>query len=162
MTWFRPKLEPPGCTRLTPPVASPGVPSSSSAACVSSTHVTTGSMTHYVLRSPMSVQESATKHTTVLCIALTEREKTGGSFQCLASVWRHFVPREGGLRSTRPPVNWSPQSTCPLGSFPLTNLLVDKFTWRPNKWSPIITTFNYMVPLTPWNDSALNVTNCHS
>ena len=108
-------------------------------------------MTHCVLRSPMSVQESSMKHTTVLCIALTEREKTGGSFQCLASVWRHFVPREGCGQL-------GPQSTGPLSQLvpwalsPLTNLLVDKFTWRPNKWSPIIATFDFMVSFTPWNE----------
>ena len=147
---------PPGCNALTPPVSqrlpSPGV--SSSAACVSSTHVTTGSMTHCVLPSSILVQESATKHATVLCIALTEREKTGGSCQCLGSVWRHFVPREGGRA-----VNLAPSQLVPFPSqlvpwalCPLTNLLVDKFTWRPNKCSPIIATFNFMVSFTPWNE----------
>ena len=107
-------------------------------------------MTHCVLPSTISVQESAAKHLTVLSIALTEREETGGSCQCLGSVWRHFVPREGG--------QLGPQSTGPLSQlvpwalWPLTNLLVDKFTWRPNKCSPIIATFNFMVSFTPWNE----------
>ena len=75
-------------------------------------------------------------------------------WQCLASVWRRFLPRDGG-RST------GPQSTRPFfcsqlvpWAFPpLTNLRVDKFTWRPNKCSPIITKLNFMVSFSPCNEN---------
>ena len=102
LTWFSLKLGPPGCNELTPPVSR---------------------LPRCFVLVISGMCELNPCHDWIddpLCAPIynwTEREKTGGSCQCLGSVWRHFVPREGG-RSTWPPVNWSPQSTCPLGFLP--------------------------------------------
>ena len=89
--------------------------------------------------------------------------------QCCASRWlrerrpvalSNVSPPSGGIlsRGREGCGQLGPQSTGPLSQLvpwalsPLTNLLVDKFTWRPNKWSPIIATFNFMVSFTPWNE----------
>ena len=65
------------------------------------------------------------------------------------------APSGGILSPGREGGQLGPQSTGPLSQLvpwalcPLTNLLVDKFTWRPNKCSPIIAIFNFMVSFTP-------------
>ena len=90
------------------------------------------------------------------------RTRAGGSLAVSRLRLAAFSPK--GRRA----VNWAPvnsslllQSTRPFfcsqlvpWAFPpLTNLRVDKFTWRPNKCSPIITKLNFMVSFSPCNEN---------